>query len=81
MPAAGGRRSTSDVYGLSENGQYYSSSQKSTNSAYKFYFSDIEINPQSYSNYNNGYSVRCFKNSPNSKTLTLHANRGSNAVI
>ncbi len=83
MPAAGYRYYNKSVTNVGSCGYYWSSSPNESYSNYarSLYFNSSNIYPQDYYNRSYGFSVRCAKNSPNSKTLTLHANGGSNAVI
>ena len=83
MPAAGRRNYNEIVNYVGSYGFYWASSPNASNPLYahtlSFYSSGIFH--QGYDNRSYGFSVRCVKNSPNSKTLTLHANWGTKAVI
>ena len=65
MPISGHRQqSNADISGVGSIGYYWSSTSYNVNSAYNLYILSSRINPQ-YNNYrSNGFSVRCFKNSP-----------------
>ena len=60
-------------------GYYWSSSRVNSPRTINFYSDTIIAGLYFSSSY--GYSVRCLKNSPNSQTLTLHANGWTKAVI
>jgi uncharacterized protein (TIGR02145 family) len=74
LPAAG-YRDGSSLNGTGSYGHYWSSSpNESGNGARNLTFHSSNIGPQSNDFRSYAYSVRCVKNSPSSKTLTLHAN-------
>ena len=89
MPAAGSRRpDNQNVEDFGIQGQYWSSSPLNVRDPYKddnerasyFYFEPSRLSiVHAHRSY--GRSVRCVKNSPNPKTLTLHGNWGTGAVI
>ena len=94
MPIAGDRIYSSywgnEVYNISAYG-FYRSSSPVVNNAVRAYNFMLQASPQqeimsmvypdSEDNRSRGVSVRCVKNSPNTTTLTLHANWGNNTVI
>ena len=80
LPFAGYRNcSTSDVNSQGTNGYYWSSSLNYANYAYSLGFSSTALSPQNSYYRANGFSVRCFKNSP-SLTLTFDSNGGSSVA-
>jgi hypothetical protein len=50
--------------GQGTDGNYWSSSRYSANNAYRLKFNSTALNPQDNNQRTNGFSVRCFKNSP-----------------
>lgn len=65
LPFAGYRSNSSagvDFQGAE--GDYWSSSRYNASNAYYLYFNSTALTPQSYNRRANGFSVRCFKNSP-----------------
>ena len=65
LPFAGRRKNSSaGVDNQGTYGSYWSSMRNDNNSAYRLYFNSSDIGPQSTLSRTNGYSVRCFKNSP-----------------
>jgi uncharacterized repeat protein (TIGR02543 family) len=80
LPFAGARSySSAGVYDQGTNGYYWSSSRSNADYAYRLGFSSTALNPQGNSRRANGFSVRCFKNSP-SLTLTFDSNGGSSVA-
>ena len=77
MPVAGRRSYSKSVYEIGTHGRYWSSSPgySTPYHAEHFYIdsSSVTYNVGTES-ISNGLSVRCFKNTLNSQTLTLHAN-------
>lgn len=83
MPAAALRRYNKSVYGVGSNAGYWLSSPDASGAsfAHSLGFNSSDVSSQySYSS-SYGFSVRCVKNSPNSKTLTIHANWWAKAVV
>ena len=77
MPAAGYRGyNDKPVSQVGSYGGYWSSSpdERRAHGALTLYFMSSNIYPQESYYRSNGRTVRCAKNSPNSETLTLHAN-------
>ena len=65
LPFAGYRIfSTAEVGSQGSDGRYWSSSRYDTSNAYYLYFHSTTLGPQNNNRRPNGYSVRCFKNSP-----------------
>ena len=84
MPFAWYRNRDTSVYTVGTYGYYWSSSPEESYSVNNVWFlkiiaSNITLENSSYRSY--GHSVRCFKNTPNGKTLTLHANWGTWVVV
>ena len=76
MPAAGYRIYYKSIFSVGSEGRYFSSSSDSANAGFAAHlnFTSSSIPPIANTKSGNGGSVRCLKNSPNSKTLTIHAN-------
>jgi len=73
LPFAGYRYySSAGVFNQGTNGNYWSSSRYNANYAYVLYFGSTALGPQDYDRRANGFSVRCFKNSQTTKTLTFY---------
>ena len=84
LPFAGGRLSyDASVYNQGGYGRYWSSSPLPSNASnsYYLYFDSSNISPQSYNYRAYGYSVRCFKDSQNTQTLTFDADNGEDNVV
>ena len=65
LPFAGYRYySSAGVSSQGSDGYYWSSSRYNTNTAYSLRFYSTALNPQDAGNRANGFSVRCFRNSP-----------------
>ena len=86
LPFAGYRGIyNASIYNQGSNGYYWSSSPHTSyaDDSYYLYFnsSQININLNSYTSHANGSSVRCFKNSQSTQTLTFDADNGEDNVV
>jgi hypothetical protein len=81
LPLAGYRNySNASISSQNSYGYYWSSSPASSNSYYLYLFSS-SISPQSSTYRSYGYSVRCFKDSQDTKTLTFNSDNGEDNVV
>ena len=83
LPPAGFRDNYKTVRNQGDVGYYWSSSPSimSPTYAYEIFFNENVVNSQSTEYRSDGNSLRCAKSSPNTSTLTLHANGWRKAVI
>ena len=80
MPLAGYRSySNASVNSQNSNGNYWSSSPVNSSSKY-FSYGSTYFYPQNGDSRGYGYSVRCFKNSDTTKTLTFDSDNDEDDV-